>query len=286
MNLMLMGKQWNWPYDDQGQMQDRDNSTEDVQLIPMLELTANIVPMQDYVEENGVYVSEDRQIRSLDGDFGHNDGMGAGDVLGDEEKELVVAGDGGHKIYIRDKSGNTLKEFDSVFSTGDKLAVADVMLGSKAEILVFHEDDGDVYVYSGEGHRIGRYNLAVAYESSDALAVGQVQGDEKAEIIMGEPDSGNVIIYEFYMTGSHSWGLLYNGSITDPGFFTANDEVGIADVDGDGLGEILVAENGEDRLVIFECYTNESGSGWWVRKRPNSRSISTRATVWRVPMFS
>ncbi|MBN1762601.1 MAG: hypothetical protein JW878_05955, partial [Methanomicrobia archaeon] len=59
-NMMLPLRTWDWPYDCKGTMQDLDNSTDDIQIIPMLELTLNQVPAQSEVTDYGIGIFADR----------------------------------------------------------------------------------------------------------------------------------------------------------------------------------------------------------------------------------
>ncbi len=59
-NLRLPLQDWDWPYDEKGQMKDLDNSTDDIKLIPMLELRSNVIPDQSDLLEYGIVVSSDR----------------------------------------------------------------------------------------------------------------------------------------------------------------------------------------------------------------------------------
>jgi hypothetical protein len=52
--LKLVNQYWNWPIDDKGSMKDLDNSTDDLHLIPMLHLTANVIPEQSKVINYGI----------------------------------------------------------------------------------------------------------------------------------------------------------------------------------------------------------------------------------------
>jgi hypothetical protein len=52
--LKLINKYWDWPPDDKGSMKDLDNSKDDLHLIPMLNLTANIIPNQSKVIDYGI----------------------------------------------------------------------------------------------------------------------------------------------------------------------------------------------------------------------------------------
>ena len=55
--LKLINQYWNWPQDKEGFMKDLDNSEDDVHLVPMLKLTANVVPDQSKVSDYGITVS-------------------------------------------------------------------------------------------------------------------------------------------------------------------------------------------------------------------------------------
>ncbi|AKB25595.1 hypothetical protein MSMTP_2126 [Methanosarcina sp. MTP4] len=58
-NLRLPLQDWDWPYDDKGQMKDLDDSTDDIKIIPMLELRSNVIPDQADLLEYGIVVSSD-----------------------------------------------------------------------------------------------------------------------------------------------------------------------------------------------------------------------------------
>jgi hypothetical protein len=262
MNLMLNGKKYDWPYDTEGQMQDRDYTTEDITLVPMLEMTANLLPNRDTVDDYGITISNNELLRSFDGHFSHNDGFGVGDVLGTGNSQIVVAWDKDKKITVRDRDGNTLKQFSSVFNTGDKMAVADILGDATAEILVFNDYDSKVYVYSGEGHLIT--SQEIIFDKTSSVAVGDYCGDSsvpetdydrKAEIVIGNIDSGRLWVFgiEEWDTGYHVRAL---NSAED--LFTEDDGLALADVDGDGKKEILVAHNVDDQLFIYRYQEGEA----------------------------
>jgi hypothetical protein len=56
-HLKLMDQFWDWPYDTTGAMQDHDNSTEDVKVIPLLNITLNEPPNQSLVDDYGMTVT-------------------------------------------------------------------------------------------------------------------------------------------------------------------------------------------------------------------------------------
>ncbi|NHI94235.1 MAG: hypothetical protein EAX96_17215 [Candidatus Lokiarchaeota archaeon] len=55
-HLKLYYQSWDWPYDDEGSMQDLDNSEDDVKIAPWLRVTPNIIPTQEEVEARGEQV--------------------------------------------------------------------------------------------------------------------------------------------------------------------------------------------------------------------------------------
>lgn len=59
-NLRLPLQDWDWPYDDKGQMKDLDNSTDDLKLIPMIELRSNVIPNQSDLLDYGIVASSDK----------------------------------------------------------------------------------------------------------------------------------------------------------------------------------------------------------------------------------
>ena len=52
--LKILNKYWNWIADDKGTMKDLDNSDEDLYVLPMLNITANVIPDQSDVIEYGI----------------------------------------------------------------------------------------------------------------------------------------------------------------------------------------------------------------------------------------
>ncbi len=260
MNLMLMNQKWDWPYDDKGNMQDRDNSTEDITLVPMLVLTTNMAPAQNDVKDAGIQITNDIKMNGFDGRFRHGDGFAVGDVLGSGHRQTIVAWDKTHKISIYDSAGVLKKRFLSKFSQGDLLLAADVCDDEKDEIVVLHRGDGKLYVYEGGGQLLTSHEMdfdiyseaSIAAAGDYANAWSTIRGpmDLKEEIVIGNPDSGKlrVVGVEHYSNGN-IWRLT--SYFSSAGLFTPDDGLAMADVDGDGKDEIVVAGNVDDVLNIY-----------------------------------
>ena len=55
-HLKLPVQSWNWPDDSEGTMKDLDDSKDDVQIVPMLEVRLSQAPEQSQVEEYGIVI--------------------------------------------------------------------------------------------------------------------------------------------------------------------------------------------------------------------------------------
>ncbi|MFW9862152.1 MAG: hypothetical protein ACFFET_07655 [Candidatus Thorarchaeota archaeon] len=53
-NLKLFYQTWDWPYDAEGRMKDLDNSKRDVSVVPKLNVTTNVIPDQEILNEHGI----------------------------------------------------------------------------------------------------------------------------------------------------------------------------------------------------------------------------------------
>jgi len=87
-HLKLPLATWDWPEDTEGQMQDRDGSVDDVQVLPMLELTLNSRPEQSEVEDYGIVVPQEEE--NIGGFEVH--GITIANVDDDLERDLILFG--------------------------------------------------------------------------------------------------------------------------------------------------------------------------------------------------
>ncbi|MFW9963178.1 MAG: hypothetical protein ACFFCX_06430 [Candidatus Sifarchaeia archaeon] len=53
-NLKLYYQTWDWPHDAEGRMKDLDNSERDVSIVPKLNVTTNVIPDQEILNEHGI----------------------------------------------------------------------------------------------------------------------------------------------------------------------------------------------------------------------------------------
>jgi hypothetical protein len=86
-HLKLPVQSWDWPFDNKGQIQDLDNSTGDVRIVPMLELTAPQLPGQSELEDYGIVIAEHKvALKAWNGKYVSAD-------LADYPDELVAVAD-------------------------------------------------------------------------------------------------------------------------------------------------------------------------------------------------
>ncbi|MBI3461320.1 hypothetical protein HY009_10375 [Candidatus Acetothermia bacterium] len=121
-----------------------------------------------------VFDADGTKINHFDGGFSLNDGLAAGDLNNDGTDEIITAGDVGGVIEVFDRFGNQLSSFgglgsfDRAFSTGGKLAAADIDGDGKEEILAAIILHGQVFAYDMAGNRLAAFD--VGYTSSDGFA--------------------------------------------------------------------------------------------------------------------
>ncbi len=243
-SLRWLGKTFDWPnHDTVGQMQDRDNTKKDVRLIPMLELTSDILPTQASVEDAGIMITDDTKLPSYDGDYTHNDGFGAGNVLGDSKAETVVAGDKGHEVVIRDAKGKRLKSFHSVFSKGDVLTVGDVLGDAYDEIIILHNEH--IYIYSAYGGLYLKANANTGRFDNQIATGHYMPTHSKKDIVIA---TGSRLILLDITKSNGKYTLRQDAS---KNIDTKDDGFALGDVDGDGVDEIWLVGNISDTLEIF-----------------------------------
>jgi len=227
--------------------------------------------------------------------FSHWDSLAAGDVLGDDRDEVVVAQDdyGGRLyVYVWDREENTLKPVS--FEGGeaytkirythyDRLAIGDVLGDEKDEILIAIDDDQAIYVYGISGSP-GAYELSllevidlkaldIRFTHFDQILVGNFfDDDEKDELAISRDDDevlfvldnidGNVAVYEFAAPSEGGFDEFRYTAENDNEEDDDNghDEIVAGNFLGDGAEEIAYLDNNRNRLYVFGF---RKSSGEW-----------------------
>jgi Big-like domain-containing protein/VCBS repeat protein/FG-GAP repeat protein len=185
--------------------------------------------------------------------------VAVGDVNGDGKLDLVVAnlcsGSVGVLLGNGDGTFPTAVSYGSGGTFPTSVAVADVNGDGKPDLVVANCDasggsscvdesvDGSVGVLLGNGD--GSFQAAVAYDSGGSGAVSVAVADVNGD---GKPDS---LVANFCGTGCSSPGAVGvllgkgHGIFAHPVSLSpdANNSVAVADVNGDGKPDLLVATN-------------------------------------------
>ena len=184
------------------------------------------------------------------------------DVNGDGKPDIVVAnyrdlacGWGGVGVLLGNGDGTfqTAVDYCSGGSAAYSVAVADVNGDGKPDIVVANANDVNVGVLLGNGD--GTFQAAVTYSTTDSnpisVAVADVNGDGKLDIVVadgcGNADCtvGAVGVLLGNGDGTFQTAVVYDSG----GWFTVS--VAVADVNGDGKPDIIVANADSDNVGVL-----------------------------------
>ncbi|HSD12993.1 MAG TPA: L,D-transpeptidase family protein, partial [Patescibacteria group bacterium] len=174
-----------------------------------------------------------------------------GDLDGDGISEIVAAAGPGANAHARvfDNKGNEkifpggFFPFGQDFRGGSSVAVADLDGDGKAEIVAAAGPTGGphVKVFRGDGVLLGDF-FAFDNDTSVGLniAAGDLDGDGKAEIVAALATGAPAYVRVFSgVQGTKTGEFLAIG-----GGFSGGLNLAVADVDGDGKGDVIAAPNG------------------------------------------
>lgn len=191
-----------------------------------------------------------------------------GDLDGDGKLEVVVATGGAAdssvlaRISVYSDSGQVMPGFPWVIgknSAGNSPTLYDLDGDGTLEILIRVKPDNNVngiYAIDHTGSIVEKFPFPITYGNSSAcVAVGDMDGDSVPELAYGgvqAVDSGKVWVYDL------------SGSLL-PGFPAkvfrtwVDGSVAIADIDGDGLGDVVCGTNGTVSKPGLICAFNHLG---------------------------
>ena len=191
-----------------------------------------------------------------------------GDIDGDGKREVVVATGGAAdssvlaKINVYSDSGQVMSGFPWIIgknSAGNSPSLYDLDNDGTLEILIRVKPDNNVngiYAINHNGAIVEEFPFPITYGNSSAcVAVGDMDGDNVPELAYGgvqAVDSGKVWVYDL------------SGSLL-PGFPAkvfrtwVDGSVAIADIDGDGLGDVVCGTNGTVSKPGLICAFNHLG---------------------------
>ena len=168
------------------------------------------------------------------------DGDGSIEVIGSGYSIVVLNGETGELIW-RAKSGHDRNDPDAknVGRTWPGIVIADLDSDGDLEIVTAH-GNGYVSVYNHEGYFESGWPKRPAKNEFRSLAVSDLDSDGDMEIVVGlaRLDRKNVWVFEHNGKIRAGWPRLGRDESSAAGLY--NDNIGIGDINGDGLPEIIV----------------------------------------------
>jgi hypothetical protein len=173
--------------------------------------------------------------------------VGAGDVNGDGQADIVTGAGPGGGPHVRVFDGRDLRviynfyAFDPSFAGGVRVALGDVNGDGSADIITGQGAGGtsQVRVFSGDNGQQLYSFTPFGTQSGVYVAAGDVDGDGNVDLIAGAgPGSTNVKVYKGQYLGQNPEQLLgdfsaYHASVT------TGVRVGAGDINGDGAAEVI-----------------------------------------------
>ena len=207
-----------------------------------------------------------------------SDVSGLGDVDGDGSDDVIVVSRGKAKVHAGPRL-NVLYAYDDL-GTSPSLSVdriGDVDSDGTPDILVgapeagepglFHAPKGEAYVFSGADggliHLLQKKSATVSWFGTVVASGFDADGDGVNDVAVSGPSSfasrGVVAVYS-----GAGGGLLFEMVGDEPSTFLGTHVAGASDVDGDGLGDILITGKdapvhvirGSDFSVYFSVNAN------------------------------
>lgn len=189
--------------------------------------------------------------------------VAAGDVDGDGYADVVTAPGKQHiprvQVYSGRDGGMILEflAYPSSFRAGLTVGTSDVDGDGLAEIVTGAGTGGQVKIFSGYDGELIRsfYAFDRNLRSEIYVAGGDVDGDGYADIVTG---AGEGHAPEVRVYSGRTWRSLFGFYAYDRGF-GGGVRVGVADLDGDGTGEILTGAGpgGGPHVKAFDRYRRE-----------------------------
>jgi uncharacterized repeat protein (TIGR01451 family) len=183
------------------------------------------------------------------------DGDGMAEVIGSAYSIVVLDGTTG-ELEWRMASGHDRGEpdADSVGRTWPGIVIADVDGDSESEIVTAH-GGGYVSLYDHEGYFQSGWPRRPVEQELRGLAVYDLDGDGSLEVIVTGAVYGkvNTWVYEHDGILRGGWPQLSDDSGYAYGVF--NDNAAVGDLDGDGMGEIVVPSD-----VHYVCAYEADGA--------------------------
>lgn len=185
--------------------------------------------------------------------------VAAGDINGDGRDDLAVTTRSQVELFTQTATG-TMTSAGALTVEAEKVRIADVTSDGRADVVVLGWDRDAVSVYpqTSAGTLASPANYNVPLSGYNDLEVADVDGDGDNDIVAM---SGQLYATPDLTVLVQSPGGMAVRSYSLPGDSVNANGVGVGDVDGDGLGEVIVSHGGNipaSKVTVFEAAADGS----------------------------
>jgi hypothetical protein len=166
---------------------------------------------------------------------------------------LVAGDDNGFVDVFNPVNGVKTGTFQANFTPDDAFAVGDVNGDGNPEVLIAGDDTGVIDIFNATvgspqfGTLLNSFNGNFTF--ADGFHVADLNGDGVPEVVITGDDTGMVDVFNANLNSPQFGTLIssFNGN------FTFHDEFAAADVNGDGIPEVLIAGDDSGVVDIFNA---------------------------------
>lgn len=233
-----------------------------------------VAPGPGAAPEIKIYRSDKTLVNSFyayDQNFNKGVVVDVGDVNGDGADEIICGTryGGAPQVRVFNGSGQVYSSFFAFredLRSGVNVAAADTNSNGVAEILAAAGTGVGPHVrgYSGQGDYIGFdiFPFSLDFKGGISIAAGNVDGGADEEIVIGVQRYSSARI-KVYKTDINK--TIVGNFLAFPDSYSGGVNLGVSDLDGDGLDEVVVAANtgGGPQVRSFEAYGENLGQDFF-----------------------
>ncbi|CAF4047001.1 unnamed protein product [Rotaria sp. Silwood2] len=188
------------------------------------------------------------------GSAAHSQGIDIDDLNNDNRSDVVVANYGMHNIAIMFGYSNGTFPMQATFSTGSlsfptSVVVGDLNSDKQPDIVVANSGNDNVGILFGQGN--GSFDAIDVYSTDigskpQSIAIGDLNGDGRLDIVVASYGTRSVDVLLRYDAGTFGSMVPYS-----TGENSNTDAITVADLNNDGILDIVAANKGTGNIGIF-----------------------------------